>query len=100
MQPGASDGDDSLEVGFEFFIASGAATEVFESREGAFDAVSLFVEVFIVLSLLFAIGFRRDDRDGSSRFNMRDDRIGVVTLVGQHAPSLSYPSGEVHAFQY
>ena len=84
MQPRTSDGDECLEVGFEFFVPRGEAAEVFESREAAFDAVSLFIEVFIVLALLLAIGFRRDDRDGTHRFDMLDDRIGVVALVGQH----------------
>lgn len=36
------------------------APELFEFREKVFNQVTIFIEVFVVFSLLCAVGFRRD----------------------------------------
>jgi len=89
MEPCASESDEGVEVALEFFVTSGEAAEVFESREAAFDAVSLFVEGLVVLPLQFAIGLRRDDRDRTHGCDMLDDGVGIVALVGQDILGLS-----------
>ena len=47
-----------------------------------FDAVALFVEVFIEDPLQLAVALGRNDRSGSHGFDVLDDRIRIVALVG------------------
>jgi hypothetical protein len=77
-----------VEVGFVFLVSRGEAAEVFEAREAAFDAIALFVEVFVVLALLLAVTFGRDDGNRAHGGHMLDDGIGVVAFVGQHMADL------------
>jgi hypothetical protein len=77
-----------VEVGFVFLVSGGEAAEVLEAREASFDAIPLFVEVFIVFALLLAIAFGRDDRNRAHGGHMLDDGIGVVAFVGQHIADL------------
>jgi hypothetical protein len=41
MEPSACECDESLEVGFEFFVSRGESAKVFESGEAAFDTIAL-----------------------------------------------------------
>jgi hypothetical protein len=51
--------------------------------EEALDEIALAVEGEIGLSGVFAVGFRRDDRRDTARFERFDERVGVVALVGE-----------------
>lgn len=51
-----------------------------------FDSIALFVEVFVVLALYFAVSFGRDHGPSSHGFHVLYDGVRVVSLVGQ--PSL------------
>jgi hypothetical protein len=73
-----------VEVGFIFLVSCSEAAEVFEAREASFDTIALFVEVFVVLALLFAVSFGRDNRNRAHGGHMLDDGIGVVAFIGQH----------------
>lgn len=74
---------------FWFFVSGGKSAEALEFAEASFDAIALFVEAFVVLALLLAVSFGRDDSFGSHGFNMLHDGVRVVALVGQHSPSLA-----------
>ena len=89
MKPGASEGDEGFEVGFEFFVAGGEAAEVFESGEAAFDAIALSIEFFIMDALLLSVGFGRDHRDRSHGLDVVEDDLAVVALVGQYPDGLA-----------
>ena len=56
------DGDESQEVGFEFFIAGRDSTELFELVKKALDLVALLVAFRVVDDDLQAIGPGWDDR--------------------------------------
>ncbi len=67
------------------FVVSGSQmAELFQAGEAAFNAVTLFIEFFIVGALLFAIGLGRNDHLASHRFDMFDDGVRVIAFVGQH----------------
>jgi len=78
-----------MEVDFIFLVSGGEAAEVFEPREAAFDAITLFVQGFIVLTLLFAVPFGRDDRSRAYGCDMLKDGIGVVAFIGQYMADLA-----------
>ena len=82
MQPSAGESDEGFEAGFGFFVSGGESTEALEFAEAAFDAIALFVEVFVVLALYLAIPFGRDHGFGSHRFNVLYDGVSIVALVG------------------
>lgn len=53
-----------------------------QPAEAAFDAVALFVELFIVLALLLPAPAGGDDRFGLHRFDMGQDAVAVIAFVG------------------
>jgi hypothetical protein len=61
VKPDAGESGEGNEVGFIFLVPRGEAAEVFEPREAAFDAISLFVTDLVVFALLFTGPFGRDD---------------------------------------
>ena len=88
MQPSAGESDESIEAGFGFFISCCESAEALEFAEAAFDAIALFVEVFVVFALLLAVAFGWDHGFGSHRFDVLYDGVGIVALVGQHGLGL------------
>jgi hypothetical protein len=89
MEPRAGECDESLEVGFEFFVPRGEASKVFESGEASFDAIALLVQYFVVHALLFAVAFGRDDGGRSHADDVLNYRIAVIALISQHGLSLA-----------
>jgi hypothetical protein len=84
VQPGASESDEGFEGSFGFFVARGESAKTLEFTEAAFDTIALFVEVFVVLALHFAVSFGWDHGFGSHRFNMLYDCVRIVALVGKY----------------
>ena len=78
-----------MEAGFGFFVSGGESAETLEFAEAAFDAVALFVEVFVILALHLAVAFWRDHGFGSHGFHVLYDGVRVVSLVGQHGLGLA-----------
>jgi hypothetical protein len=64
---------------------------VFQATETAFDAIALFVKLLVVLTLLFAGPFGRDDRFGAHPFDVRHDGVSVIALVGDDGLGLPLP---------
>ena len=89
MEPCACECDEGFEVGFELFVSGGEAAEVLESGEAAFDAITLFVQCFVVLALLLAVAFGWDDSDPSHACDVLNDGIAVVTLICEHRLGLA-----------
>jgi hypothetical protein len=52
--------------------------------EEAFDEVALAIEREVARTLRLAVGFRWDDGRDLAGFKRRDQRVGVVALVGEH----------------
>jgi hypothetical protein len=77
-----------MKVDFIFLVSRGESVEVFESREAAFDAITLFVQRFIVLALLFAVPFGWDDSSRAHGCDVFEDGIGVVAFIGQNMADL------------
>ena len=80
---------------------AGCSTELQEMRHGprppggpeaALDAIALFAELFIVPALLFAAPSGRDDSFCLHAFDMRQDAVAVIALVGDS--SLGPPTSE------
>ena len=78
-----------MEAGFRFFVAGGESAETLEFAEAAFDAIALFVEVFVVRALHLAVSLGRDHGFSSHGFDVLHDGIRVVALVGQHGLGLA-----------
>ena len=57
---------------------------MFELVEAAFDTIVLFVELSVVLSLVFAVAFGWDHRLGSHVFRLSHDGVRVIAFVGDH----------------
>jgi hypothetical protein len=81
-----------MESGSIFVVAGGEAAKLFESREAAFDAVALFIQVLIVVSMLLAIGLGGNDGLGSCGLDVFEDGVGVVAFVGQYR--LRFPGSQ------
>jgi hypothetical protein len=77
-----------VEAGLGFFVARGESAETLEFTEATFDAIALFVEIFVVLALYLAVSSGRDHSFGSHGFNMLYDCVRIVALVGQHGLGL------------
>jgi hypothetical protein len=90
MQPRACERDESFEVLFEFFVTYGESAEVLELCGASFDAIALPVKYLILGKLLFAVGFGRHDGDRSHGFDVVEDGLTVIALVGQHPARLSF----------
>ena len=58
----ASEGDEGFEAGFRFFVTGGKTAKPFEFAEAAFDPITLFVEVFVVIALHLAVAFEAGSR--------------------------------------
>lgn len=88
MQPSASEGDEGFEAGFGFFVSRGESAKTLEFAEAALDPVALFVEIFVVLALYLAVPFGWNHGFCSHGFNVLNDGVGIVALVGKHGLSL------------
>ena len=80
----AGDRDGGVEVLFEFVEARGESSELFEMGEGPFDAISLAIEGSVEAALHFAHRTRWDDGSDAAVAEVIEDRIGVVSFVGQY----------------
>jgi hypothetical protein len=80
----------ALKVGLGLLISRGKAAEMLQFSNAAFDAIALFVQVLIVVPLLFAIGARRNHGLGlHGLLDMRNHLVRVVALVGDHRLGLA-----------
>lgn len=70
--------DEGEEGRSELVVAGGYSTPVFELIKKPFDEVALFVEMCVVVALVFSIGFGWDNGVGTGLDNV----ICVVTLIG------------------
>lgn len=66
-----------------FGIASGNAPPAFEVKEGIFDEMTQFVEVAIILALMEAVFFGRNDSSHALFCGLQEDGIGIVAAIGQ-----------------
>jgi hypothetical protein len=69
-------------------VSRGETAETLEFTESTFDAIALFVEIFVLLALYLAVSFGWDYGFGSHGFNVLNDGVGIVALVGKHGFSL------------
>jgi hypothetical protein len=77
--------DGGEEVPCSFVIACGDATEELELSEEVLDQMSCLVEVFVVLTLEFSIGFGRNNGLFAGLLQQfQNPFIGVEALVGDH----------------
>ena len=70
------------EVSGSFVVACCDSAVLLEFEEEVFYQVALFVEFFVVFTLDFAVGFRRDDGDfscGGER--LKNALIGIISFV-------------------
>lgn len=63
--------------------ASGDATPTLEMEKGVFDQMAQFIEVRVVFTLNEAVSSGRDNRRHSLGFGLPEDRVGIVTAIGQ-----------------
>ena len=75
------DGDESQEVGFEFFIAGSDSAELLDFIEQAFDFVALLVAFLIVDDDLQAVRLGRNDRGDAFGVELGADGIAIIGLV-------------------
>jgi len=80
------DGDESQEVGFEFFIAGSDSAELLEFVKKALDFVALFVAFLVVDDDLQAIGLGWDDRGDALGVELGADGVAVVGFVHNGVP--------------
>ncbi len=80
------DGDESQEVGFEFFIAGSDSAELLEFVKKALDLVALLVAFLVVDDDLQAIGLGWDDRGDALGVELGADGVAVVGFVHSGVP--------------
>lgn len=68
----------------EFLVARSDAAKLLELIEEAFNQISGLVAMDIIVAEIFAVRSRRNDRLGMVRLDAFDQRIGVISLVGNH----------------
>ena len=80
------DGDESQEVGFEFFIAGSDAAELLEFVKKALDFVALLVAFLVVDDDLQTIGLGWDDRGDPLGVELGAEGVAVVGFVPSGVP--------------
>ena len=75
------EGDESQEVGLEFFITGSDSAKLLDFIEQAFDFVALFVALFIVTDTIQAVRLGRDDRGDTLGVELGADGVAVVGFV-------------------
>ena len=68
----------------EFVVARGDASEMLETCKEALDQIASAVQMSVELARCQAIGSRRNHGFGASGFDLGDEMVGVVALVGHH----------------
>lgn len=68
-----------------FLIAGCDASEVFDEVEESLDQVAFRVECEVAVALDLAIGFWWDDRSDGADLEALDQRIRVISLVGEQS---------------
>jgi hypothetical protein len=71
-----------VEVALAFRKAGCNPAERFELAEAALDPVALLVPRLLVAARRFPVGFGREDRDGSGRFDGLHQGLGIVAFIG------------------
>jgi hypothetical protein len=74
-----------------FLEARRNPAEMLAFREATLNPVALFIERFVIGPWCFAVGFGWDHRDGSGRFDILHNGVGIITFVGQHRTCWSIP---------
>jgi hypothetical protein len=80
------DGDESQEVGFEFFIAGSDSAELLEFVKEALDLVALLVAFLVIDEDLQAIGLGWDNRGDALGVELGADGVAVVGFVHSGVP--------------
>jgi hypothetical protein len=81
--------DGGEEVAGGFVVASGDGPELLEPGEEILDQVAFLVEVAIIVTWLFTVRFRRNDRGLGDRCQRLDHPlIGIEGLVGDECVGL------------
>ena len=79
---------------------SGWRAELLEFGEEILDEVTRFVKLFVVVALVFAIGFGRDDGALAGSFERCDDPlVGIEALVGDHGVGLDQRQQDIRAVE-
>ena len=68
----------------EFVETLEAAPEVFELVEKTLDEVTLFIKFSVIVTLFFAVCFRRNNCCGVHCCNGGEDSFGVIGFITHH----------------
>ena len=79
----ANQGDGGKESVGELIVAGGESAVLLELVEEALDEIALTVEGEIGFARLATIGFRGDDGCDATLLERLDQRVGVITLIGE-----------------
>ena len=75
-------------------VAGGKGSELFETAETAFDFVAVLVAILVVVALVFAGAFGRNDGLGLVQLDGLGHRVGVVGPIHQHFARLLRQGGQ------
>ncbi len=81
----ANQRDGGKECVGELVVAGGESAVLLEIAEEPLDEIALAVQDEVGLARLTAIGFGRDDGLDATLLQRSDQRIGVITLVGEES---------------
>lgn len=81
----AADLDSCKKGSCVFGVTCSNATPTFKHKESILNQMTQFVKVLIVLALLFAVSFRRDDHLHASFLRRADNYIRVVTSISEES---------------
>ena len=74
------------EIARRLIISRGDGAKLLEFAEEVFNQMASLVEVFIILTLIFSIAIRWNDRSLAGLFKQIDHtRVGIECLVGDHS---------------
>lgn len=65
-------------------VARRHSPEVFELVKASFDAIALLVYLRIISSGILAVGAWGNDGDGAALLDALNERLAVISLVGNH----------------
>ena len=92
--------DSREEIDGAFVIAGCDGAKLLEFGEEILDEVTRFIELFVVLALMLAIGFWRDDGALASFVERLDNTlVGIEAFVGDHNVGLDLRQQDVGAVE-
>lgn len=65
-------------------MACGDTAEMFDAKKETFDKVAMFVLMLVVRTLVDPVGARRDNGGSTQLLNVRNQGIGIVSLVSDY----------------